>query len=104
MDEIKTNDDKGLYDNEGLCDSLINDLNNLIKQYLNGQYVTACVIVSNMTQKLLNLKSGIKHDTDALKSNIEDLKNLNNELNDELNRMLTELNKLKKDGVTNGNN
>lgn len=101
MDEIKTNDGKGFLDNEGLCDSIINDLNNLIKQVMNGQYIVFCSVVTQMAQKVLNLKAGIKHDTDALKSNIEDLKNLNNELNDELNRMLSERNESKKDGASN---
>ena len=103
-EQIKTNDGKGLYDNEGLCESLLNDLNNLVKQSVNGQYIFACTIVSQMAQKIFNLKEGIKHDTDALKNNIEDMKNLNKELNDELNRMLTERNELKKDGAENGSN
>lgn len=101
-ENITANDGKGLYDNEGLCDSLINDLNNLVKQCMNGQYIVACSVVSQIAQKLINLKSGIKHDTDALKNNIEDMKNLNNELNDELNRMLTAQNELKRMVQKNG--
>jgi hypothetical protein len=90
--DLTVNDGKGLYDNEGLCDTLIKDMNNLLKQLFSGQYLAACNVITQITQKLVNLKKGIKTDTDSLKNNIEDLKKQNAELN----RMLSEQ---KKDGV-----
>lgn len=74
------NDGKGLYDNEGLCETLLNDLNNLFKHLMNGQYINACTVASFMAQKLINLKKGIKTDMDSLQKNIEELKNMNNSL------------------------
>ena len=89
--DLTVNDGRGLFDNEGLCDTLINDMNNLLKQFLTGQYLTGCIVVSQISQKLINLKKGIKTDTDSLKNNIEELKNQNNELQ----RMLSEKSKTK---------
>ena len=88
-ENIKVNDGKGLYDNEGLCDSLKQDLNNVIKLAMSGQYVPACALVAAMSVKLTNLKKGIKDDTDGLKEKIEDLKRLINTMNE-------------KDGAENG--
>ena len=91
------NDGKGFYDNEGLCDTLINDVNNFLKLLFTGQHILFCNSVAQVAQKLVNLKNGINHDINALKDRIEDQKRLNKELNDELNRMLEE--KKKKDGA-----
>ena len=81
-EEITVNDGKGLYDNEGLCDSLKQDLNNIIKLAMSGQFVAACGLITGMSVKLTNLKKGIKDDTDGLKEKIEDLKRLINSMNE----------------------
>lgn len=94
---VTVNDGKGLYDNTGLCDSLLNDINNLLKQAVNGQFVQACVIVSGMAQKLINLKAGITNDTEALKKNIEELKRENAALLEQITGLPVE-----KDGANNG--
>ena len=73
---ISVNDGGGLLDNQGLCDSLIKDLNNLIKNIANGQYITFCMIVSHMTQKLMNLKKGIGNDMESKNKVIEELKSM----------------------------
>ena len=86
------NDGKGLYDNEGLCDTLIADLNNLPKLLMTGQYIQYCAAVTGMAQKLANLKEGIKKDMDSMKENVEQLKRINDLLIAE------------KDGAENGNN
>lgn len=88
---LTVNDGGGLYDNEGLCDTLINDLNNLIKQFMNGQYIVGCSVAAQMAQKLINLKKGIKADLDSMREKVEDLKRLNDSL-------------IEKDGAGNGNN
>ena len=88
-ENIKVNDGGGLFDNEGLCDQLKRDLNNVIKCAMAGEYVTACALVAGMNVKLSNLKKGIKADTDSLKEKIEDLKRLINSMNE-------------KDGVNDG--
>lgn len=77
---LTVNDGKGLLDNEGLCDSLITDLNRLPKQLIDGQFVNFCAIITGMAQKLVNLKKGIKDDLDSMKSKVEELKNMNDSL------------------------
>ena len=74
------NDGKGLYDNEGLCDTLIVDCNNLVKQITSGQYIQFCNTVVQMVQKLANLKDGIKNDMDSMKDKVDELKRMNDNL------------------------
>lgn len=72
--------------NEELVDTLISDLNSLLKNAASGQYIQACVIVTGMSQKLINLKGGIKKDIDNKNKVIETLKehirNLGEEVTD----------------------
>ena len=77
LGDINVNDGKGLYDNEGLCDTLISDLNGILKYAACGQYLQACAVVTGMAQKILNLKKGIKDDADSLKGKLEELKREN---------------------------
>ena len=88
------NDGKGLYDNVGMCDSLTNDLNTLVKDIASGQYIQFCVKVTEMTAKLQNLKKGIADDLASKDQTIEELKRINDEL----------LNQNVKDGDKNGDN
>lgn len=77
---IPVNDGGGLYDNAGLCDTLIADCNNLVKQAMSGQYLQFCNTVVGMVQKLGNLKSGIKNDLASKDATIEELKRMNDAL------------------------
>ena len=72
--KIPVNDGKGLFDNEGLCDTIKQDLNNLIRLAMNGQYILACSLVASIAVRLENLKKGIKNDSDSQKEKIEELK------------------------------
>jgi hypothetical protein len=74
------NDGKGLYDNAGLCDTLLYDLNRIPKILMDGQYIQFCAVIQSMAQRITNLKQGIKNDTDSLKNNIEELKRANETL------------------------
>ena len=65
---------KGLLNNEELVDTLIVDLNRMIKEMANGQFIQVCCIVNGMTQKLINLKKGIKDDLENKNKVIEQLK------------------------------
>ena len=78
--DVTVNDGNGLFDNEGLCDNLQTDLNNLLKLAINGQYVVACALVAEMSMKLTGLKKGIKADMDSMKNKIEELKKMNDAL------------------------
>jgi hypothetical protein len=64
----------GLYTNDELIDSLILDLNNLPKNLIDGQFIHFCDIVSQMGQKLINLKKGITNDLAGKDRIIEQLK------------------------------
>ena len=64
----------GIYTNEELADTLISDLNSLVKNVVGGQYIQACIIVTGMSQKMLNLKEGIRNDLDSKNKIIESLK------------------------------
>lgn len=87
--DLTVNDGKGLFDNDGLCDSLLLDLNSLTKMLMTGQYIQFCATITSMGQKLVNLKKGIQADMDSMKEKVEDLKRLNDLL-------------IKKDGVKDG--
>ena len=97
--DITVNDGRGLLDNDGLCDSLINDLNNLVKQAANGQYIQFCAVVTGMAQKLINLKTGIKNDLDSMKEKVEELKRMNDELVEQITGLPVD-----KEGADNGEN
>ena len=64
----------GLYTNSELMDSIIIDLNNSIKDVISGQYIHACVMVSGISQKLVNLRKTIDDDLKSKDKKIEDLK------------------------------
>lgn len=65
---------KGLLTNAELVDTLIVDLNNLPKVLLAGQFIQACAIVTQMGQKLINLRKGIADDLKYKDERIEQLK------------------------------
>ena len=79
-DKIPVNDGGGLWDNAGLCDVLVNDCNNAVKQIASGQYISFCSIVVQMVQKLTNLKKAIKDEIASKNKIIEELKQINNTL------------------------
>lgn len=62
MDEIKVNDGKGLLDNVGLINSLIEDCDNLAACLFSGQRILFCGQLVQMVQKLGNLREGVKND------------------------------------------
>ena len=78
--EPTVNDGKGLYDNEGLCDLLVRDLNSLTKAVMSGQYIQYCAIATGMAQKLMNLKKGIRTDMDSMREKVEAMKRMNDSL------------------------
>ena len=92
------NDGKGLFDNAGLCETLIVDLNSLIKDIASGQYVHFCIMATTMVQKLQNLQKGIKADMDNRNNTIEQLKNQIKELGGECKKIPVE-ELLQKDGA-----
>lgn len=79
-DEVKVNDGKGLFDAEGMIDSLIIDCNNAVKAVASGEYIGWCGISVQMVQKLSTLKNGIAADMKNRDAQISELKEINDEL------------------------
>ena len=65
---------KGLYTNSELVETIINDLNNVLRLQMSGQYVQACCNVAQMAQKLVNLRKSIDNDMKSRDRTIEALK------------------------------
>ena len=97
--DITVNDGNGLFDNEGLCDSLIMDCNNAVKTICAGNYIAFCNTMVQMVQKLSNLKDGIKKDMASKNKIIEELKEQNNRLVEQFTGLPVEK---AKDGEGNG--
>ena len=74
----------GLYDNKGLIDSLIVDCNTLPKLLINNHFIAFGSLLSQMVQKLGNLKEGIDKDMKAKDEAIADLRRINDELAEKL--------------------
>lgn len=64
----------GLYTNTELVETIIVDLNNVVKEQLSGQYVQACFLISQIAHKLVNLRKGIEADLNNKNEIIEQLK------------------------------
>ena len=91
--------------NDELIESLIKDVNNLVKNMAAGQYVQFCLLVTQITRKLVNLKAGIKSDMDNKNKVIETLKEHIRNMGEEVTDMSIEeylQNHAIKDGVDNG--
>lgn len=65
---------KDILTNKELIGSLIQDLNNLVKEQQAGQHLQACQIIVGMTQKLVNLMKTIDDDVKNRDETIETLK------------------------------
>ena len=64
----------GLLTNTELIESLLVDLNEFLKQQINGQFIQASCIVAKMSQKLINLRATIDNDLKNREKTIETLK------------------------------
>ena len=98
-EKIPVNDGGGLYDNAGLCQTLLQDLNNAVKSAMTGQYLQFCAIVTGATQKIINLEKGITADIASKNKIIEELKEQNNRLVEQFTGLPVEKTK---DGEGNG--
>lgn len=74
-DDITVNDGGGLFDSEGLIDTLIVDCNDLTGFLTSGRYVKFCSAIVSMVQKLGALKQGIKDQKAADDQRYNDMKN-----------------------------
>ena len=96
----------GLYSNAELIESLIVDLNEVIKNTVSGQYLQSCITITGMTQKLTNLRQTIDNDLKNRDRTIEELKRQLRSMGAEIVEMTPEqyAKEIEKDGVLNGGN
>lgn len=91
----------GLYSNSEIVDSLIADLNTVIKETASGQYLQACCYITGMVQKLTNLRRTIDNDLKNRDETIEQLKRELRSAGREIVDVAPEK-LIKKDGAENG--
>lgn len=77
-------DNKGLYNNEGICDRGIVICNETVKALASGQYIAFCDNIHQIAQIFANLKTAVKADRESLEQKIEDLKRQNAALQEQL--------------------
>ena len=63
-----------MFSHSELIGSLKQDLNAMLKLLFSGEYLSACVIITGMAQKLINLETGIDNDLKNREETIEQLK------------------------------
>ena len=75
-EDIKVNDGGGLFDSLGLIDSLIVDCEKGMKALVAGSPLEYAAVTVGMVQKLGRLKEGVRNDTEDLKKQIRELREL----------------------------
>lgn len=63
-----------VYTNREIIDTVLDDLNTVLKLQCTGQHLQACVIMTGIVQKLTNLRQGIDNDLKNRDETIEKLK------------------------------
>lgn len=64
----------GTYTNTELIESVIVDLNTMLKSQATGQYIQACEYAAQMSQKLFALRKSVDDDLKGKEAEIEELK------------------------------
>lgn len=100
--ELEVNNGRGLYDSDGLIDTLISDCNNAVKSCVGGQYIAFCNIMVQMVQKLAKLKIGIRNDIQNRENNIRFLEKQLSDLGHPIDKI--DANDLLKSGSEDGEN
>lgn len=77
-------DNKGLYNNEGICDRGIVICNETVKALASGQYIAFCDNIHQIAQIFANLKTAVKADRESIEQKIEDLKRQNAALQEQI--------------------
>lgn len=72
-EKITVNDGKGLLDNTGLINSLIEDCDSLVSYLFTGQRILFCSQIVQMVQKLGRLREGVKNDLEDRDRQIKEL-------------------------------
>lgn len=85
LGELPVNDGGGLEDTNGYIDRIIVACNDAVRCLLNGQNIGFCARMTDIANKLINLKDGVQKEHDALREQIRVLEQANHDLMDKLN-------------------
>lgn len=78
-DGIRMNED-GIFDAGGLIDTLIEDMNEMVRSAMTGNYIAFCKIAVEGVQKLAVLKKGVTEQEEQLREQVDDLRKMNDRL------------------------
>ena len=84
VNKIPVNDGKGIYDNDGILETVILDCNNAVKSLAAGNYISFCNVMVQIVQKVSNVRKAIKAEDEYKERRIEELKAINNRLQEQL--------------------
>lgn len=78
-DGIRVNEG-GLFDANGMFDSLIEDTNEMVRSAMTGNYIAFCRHAVEIVQKLAVLKKGVTEQEEQLREQVDDLRKMNDRL------------------------
>lgn len=82
-DGIRMNED-GIFDAGGLIDTLIEDLNEMVRSAMTGNYIAFCKLAVGGVQKLAVLQKGVKEQEEQLREQVDDLQKRNDRLTSQI--------------------
>ena len=85
LGELPVNDGGGLEDTNGYIDRIIVACNDAVRCLFNGQNIGFCARMTDIANKLLNLKDGVQKEHDALCEQVRGLEQANHDLMEKLN-------------------
>ena len=84
---VTVNNGNGLYDNEGMCDVLLESVNQLPKFLIDNQFIAFSRTISDIGVIIVNLKKAIASEKKINNEKVEMLKKTINELGGNLERI-----------------
>lgn len=58
-----------------IIESILDDINNMLKAALNGQPIQSCAILTGIAQKIVTIRTGVENEMKTRDNTIEQLKN-----------------------------
>lgn len=58
-----------------MIESILDDINNMLKSALNGQPIQSCAILTGIAQKIVTIRTGVENELITRDNTIEQLKN-----------------------------
>lgn len=57
-----------------MIESILDDINNMLKMALNGQPIQSCAIITGIAQKIMTIRTGVENEMKTRDITIEQLK------------------------------